>query len=682
MHGTERRCEKWIWTELIGFDNRDEDLGVGAYLDAAGFVPDAICLMITSPDFILSHESVGEEVALAADFCSRDGHEFNPHRQRQVWTNHQLRRLIDELHAHGIAAYLTVFTRFYGNRFHHEWVSDHREVCMVFRSRGWASAINCLSRLSDGSWFQDYFADKLVEVLGHYGFDGWHGADGYGPLSGPIYEVSFSDDMVGQFAEVTDLDLPDAVTRQCAHDVDLLQARAAWIWRNARHEWIEFYADRWARFWRKIVDTLHGVGKRAVINSAWGRAPFESLYRYGVDYRRIVDTGVDGIIVETVAAGLAMDPRRGAGDETRHYDFLSMLMLIKAYVPQARLIFLHNTHDVVEEWDAIHHLPTVLEKEICSLTNVFHTGADGRLRPCVDGLLVCLGDGLDPEDWRWLRDRWRLALAPAPRRCLGAALVWSDAAMHSQVRDFTHTRTWTVHRLLFHLMTRGAPVQATVRVADLDAASGPLLVLNPHLFPSEELDRIRRYDRGPVIAIGRADVPLPSADWEFADLYPPHELCCRVYGAEPGPAIRIEPDGEEQLPEDVMGLPEPAGYWDHFSFRHVSESFLRACANTIAAVSGVTVVDESEAVTLMVAEQDDGRLRVALKNKTATYVRPRVDLGMPIESVDILTVYPSLLVRPEGSCFSVRVPGWGITVVEVMPDRSAVLQDLAIAPDQ
>jgi hypothetical protein len=139
-----------------------------------------------------------------------------------------------------------------------------------------------------------------------------------------------------------------------------------------------------------------------------------------------------------------------------------------------------------------------------------------------------------------------------------------------------------------------------------------------------------------------------------------------VYGARPAATPHSEADGEEQWPEDVMDLPEPTGYWDHLTFRHVSESFLRACADAIAAVAGAfTVVDEGDAVTVMMAEQDEGRLRVALKNKTPVYVRPRVDVGRPIEKVDALTEYPSLLVRPEGSTFSVRVPGWGITVVEV-----------------
>ncbi len=83
-------------------------LGVGEYIACAGFTPTGICLMLTSPDFVLSPHEMAREIALPQDYCARDGHDFNPHRERQVWTNHQLRGLINELHARGVTA--TAFT--------------------------------------------------------------------------------------------------------------------------------------------------------------------------------------------------------------------------------------------------------------------------------------------------------------------------------------------------------------------------------------------------------------------------------------------------------------------------------------------------------------------------------------------------------------------------------------------
>ena len=505
-----RPHERWIWTELIGFDSEQPDQGVAEYLETTGFVPDCICLLITSPDFALSHEDWPGEVDLPPDFCSRDGHDHNPQRSRQVWTNRQLRSLIDGLHA--------------------------------------------------------------------------------------------------------------------------------------REEWIEFYAERWAGFWRKAMAAIHAAGKKAVINSAWGRAPFESLYRYGVDYRRIAEAGVDGIVVETVAAGLSMDPRPEAANPNRHHDFLAMLMLIKARVPDTRLIFLHNVHDTVEEWDAIHHKPTVLEREIYALSNVFITRADGKLAPCANGFLACLGDGIAAEQWSWLRERWELAFSDSPRRALGATLVWSDAAMDAQQADFIANRSWTVHRLVFHLMSRGAPVQTTVNVHDVHAASGAILVINPNLLPPAELESVLAYEGGPIVLIGP-------------------EGCC-VHG-EPE---CITDDDDASLPGDVMGIVEPYGYWDHMEFRPASEEYLQACADAIVRAAGVfTVTDEAESVGLMVTESSAGALRIAIKNKTPFYARPTIEISQPIDSVAVLTMFPSMLDAPEGNAFSVRVPPDGITVVEVTP---------------
>ncbi|MFW5867724.1 MAG: hypothetical protein ACOCX2_07915 [Armatimonadota bacterium] len=665
MHGTGREHERWIWTELIGFDNEQADMGVGEYVEAAGFTPRGVCLLLTSVDFVLSHEGFDPAKVLPPDVCARDGHDRNPHRERQEWTAGQLRELIAHLRARGIKAYLTVFTRFYNNKFHREWLSDHPETFQVFRGLGPAHAVNAVSRLADGTYFEDYFVPQLVRTLEDFGFDGWHGADGWGPLSGAIYRTSIGDDMAGQFAEATEIALPGVVTRPCDEDVEALEARIEWIWQNARQEWIDFWADRWTQFWTKALDALHAAGKTAFINSSWGRAPWESLYRYGVDHRRIAEAGVDGVIVETVAAGLSMDPRPCAADVTRHADFLSMLMLMRAALPDQRLIFLHNTHDTVEEWDAIRHKPTLLEKEIYALSNVHQQRADGSLRPCADGFLVCLGDGLDDGHWRWLRERWELAWSGDPVRTLGATLVWSNALIDAQNAYFTRTRGMAAHRLAFELMTEGAPVQSTADIGALEGVTGALLVLNHHLLPREELARVLGYEAGPVILIGRTGPDLPEPDVQIDDRSGPGSLSCAIYGAEVD-APEIAAWDAPALPDDVMAMDEPMGYWDHFEFAPVSPDFIRTCAKVIAEASDAPlVIEQADDVLVMATEQAGGAVRVALKNKTRFYARPRIDMRREIARVAILTEYPSLLVQPGGSEFSVRVPPEGITVVEI-----------------
>lgn len=659
-----RAHERWVWTELIGFDNQQPDLGVGQYLDTAGFVPTAVCLLIGSPDFVLSHVGMEQEAALAEEYCSRDGHEFNQERKRQAWTNHQLRSLVRGLRGRGVQVYLSLFAKYSRDKSHREWISDHREVLQVWKSSGFAWALNPLARLNDGTPFEEVFARQMVRTLADYEFDGWHGADGWGPMSGSLQEVSFSDDMIDQFAAMPGLEPPEVVTQRCVFDVPKLTARADWILWHKRAEWSAFYAERWALFWKTMVTALHGAGRKAVINSAWGRAPFESLYRYGIDYQRIAATGVDAIIVETVAAGLAMDPR--LGNEDRHDDFLSMLMLLRACVPDTKLIFLHNVHDVVEQWDAIRHIPTVMEREIYSLANVFHTKTDGTLRPSADGFLVCLGDGLHRDEWRWLEERWKLAFSPQPQRTLGATVVWSDAAFRAEMSDFIQTRSWHTHRLLARLMSSGASVPSTIHVSAVEKTRGALLVPNAHLLPPDELAAVLKYRGGPIMLVGRKTSAMPKADVEFRDVYPPNELWCGVYGAQPPAPSEIAKDGEEAPLGDVMSLSIPRSYWDELAYRKASTSFIHACAQTLQRISTpITVTAQAESVAIMPVEQSDGRIRIVIKNRTATYARPQIDIGQPISSVEVRTCFPSVAIRPEGSKFSVRVPGRGITVVDV-----------------
>ena len=675
-----RPHERWIWVELIGFDVTQPDQGVQQYLDDAGFVPDVICLLLASPDFVLSHEDRDDEFDLPPDFCSRDGHELGRHRQRQVWTNRQLQALIRNLQARGVKVFLTVFTRWYGNQHHPEWLGDHPELFMVFRSLGVAHALNALARLSDGTPFEDIWAAKLVQTLRYYGFDGWQGADGWGPLNGPIFEVDFSDGMIAQFAEhcrrrgrlrpqgactpprepptqrlggvqAPALQLPQVVAQPCGHDPEKLNPRADWIWRHARQEWIGFWADRWAGFWTKVMAALHAAGKQAVINSAWGRAPFEALYRYGVDVRKIAATGVDGMIVETVAAGLSLDPRPSAADPARHFDFLSMLMLTRACAPDLRLIFLHNVHDIVEEWDALRHVPAVLEKEIWSLANVYHVGAGGTLRPAADGFLACLGDGLTPEEWTWLRQRWEFSFGEPPARVIGATLVWSDRLMDAEITDFTQTRRPLGHRLLFELMTLGAPVGATVRVDDLAAATGPLLVLNAHLLPADEWQALVDYD-GPVLAIGGQ----PS----------PHEGQRRV--VRPGFISRTFP--APPLQTDMAGLIDSRGYWDHLIQRLPAPAFVQQCAQELWQMVMPGVSFPADQVCLSLMELPDGRLRVAVKSRQWLYCKPELDLGRAIERIDVVSEFPLVRLRPEGSRFAVRIPPRGFVALDVALGRA------------
>src|SRR5690606_19986960 len=188
------------------------------------------------------------------------------------------------------------------------------------------------------------------EVLHDYGFDGLHGADGYTSGRRPLNDVDFTDDMIGQFLAHSDVTLPTEFKGEIDSKSDLFTKRGQWVWEHRREEWIRFHVDRWTTFWRKVIDGVHGQRKKVVFNTAWTRDPFEAIYRYGIDYRRITDLGVDGFIVEAVASAIAMEP--GLSDEHTkfYYNALAMILLIKAHCPEALLLPFTQIHDTTEQY--------------------------------------------------------------------------------------------------------------------------------------------------------------------------------------------------------------------------------------------------------------------------------------------------------------------------------------------
>ena len=188
--------DTWIWTELLAFDNAAPDLGVAEYFAAMKTRPEGITLLVTSVDFVMQHENWTAPHPFPADICARLGHAGNGVRARQEWDSEQLRRLVALLHRQGCKVVFSFFCYYLQNRFHHEWATDHPE-CLT----GWDDgAVNLVSRLHDGTLFEDLFVQKLMEVQEYYGFDGWHGPDGCGP-GATIFNSYFGNAFIALFRD-------------------------------------------------------------------------------------------------------------------------------------------------------------------------------------------------------------------------------------------------------------------------------------------------------------------------------------------------------------------------------------------------------------------------------------------------------------------------------------------------
>ena len=101
--------QKWYWTELIGFDNTQEDLGVGEFLRRVSYKIEGVPLLLYSIDFLNDHDGISEEKPLSRGVCSYAGHPFGDDHPVQNWTNHELKRLIDILHQNGVKVLLSIF---------------------------------------------------------------------------------------------------------------------------------------------------------------------------------------------------------------------------------------------------------------------------------------------------------------------------------------------------------------------------------------------------------------------------------------------------------------------------------------------------------------------------------------------------------------------------------------------
>ncbi|MFA6930187.1 MAG: hypothetical protein WCT05_07660, partial [Lentisphaeria bacterium] len=291
-----------LWTEVLAFENTDSDRGVARYLNSMPFKPDAICLFICAADFPFSHQGMNQEYELSPAVCSRNAHPSNEQRKRQKWTNFQLRELIKNLQEKGVPTYLSMFTCTYDDKFGEEWLTKHPELT---EGRGIESLrFNPIASLEDGTPCEDIFAPKLAQLCRDYCFAGFHGADRFNS-TGLLHRVVASDNITKQFLQATGLKAPDYVTQSCDDDPYRQKKRMSWIWKQHRVDFTAFIRTRWTRFWKTVADAIHREGGICLMNSAFTRGSHGTAAFLGLDYKEIIEAGVDAIICETTAIGMA-----------------------------------------------------------------------------------------------------------------------------------------------------------------------------------------------------------------------------------------------------------------------------------------------------------------------------------------------------------------------------------------
>lgn len=658
--------QKWLWIELIGFDNTLKDFGVGKFIKNTGFVPEAISFLFASADFVHGHTGVDNEWVFPDEFCSYGARPASPERKRQPWTNRQLKGLIDELHKHRVSVYCSFFDFFVDKEGQGRWAYQYREIREIGIGGSVHSQVHPLKRFNDGTFYEDLFVKKLKEVLHDYGFDGLHGADGYTSGRRPLNDVDYTDDMIGQFLAHSSIKLPAEFSGKVDDRPELMTKRGKWVWEHKREEWIRFHVDRWTTFWKKVIDGVHGQQKKVVFNTAWTRDPFEAIYRYGIDYRRITDLGVDGFIVEAVASAIAMEPELNDEPTKFYYNALAMILLIKAHCPDAVLRPFTQIHDTTEQYDALRHIPTFVAREIYQVANLYVVGQDGQLNRCSSGPMCCLSDSVAAHEWDWLKERWDLGFMDVPEAVVGATLVWSGKALDNQLGEYIGHKSWTIHKWLYELLLAGAPVAAAVPIENLDQLNGPILVLNPGLLPENELARVTAYNKGSAIFIGTTVASVSNASaLKFSDPIN-RTVSCSVMNTSAGQHLPAD-EGNEIIQSATAFGTDPESWTKSLAFVPASLGFVKACASLIRSEANGPLVtsDHMDDITITTLALSATRWRLLIGSDSFYYQTPVIKMPKTIAGIAVKSTFPGVPVGFSEDTFRVRIPGRGMVVLDL-----------------
>ncbi len=474
-----------VWVELIAFDVCAPDLGTAAYLSELGHLPQTLSLLVYSAEFLHGHVDGADDAPLPVECTSYGARPRAARGPRQDWTQGQVRRLVTLLTDRGVLVLFAVFDLHgyptpEGRRLS-RYAEAHPELTVIDRTgHRRVGMINPLGRCDDGRWYADWFLSDLARVLDFYGFSGWHAADGFISTRIALWDGDFGVAFVAGFAETH----PDLVPASLLIDdaPEQVGARAELIWDRHRIAWVSYHAERLAALWSAAAVIVHERGGIVVANNGWTRDPFESLYRYGSDYDQMVRSGIDAVVLESSAGAIQLI------EEDRDAPILpwitAAVMLGRLHLGRVPARPLIGVHDWYEGWDVIGDARPLLQRDLWTLTTPRRVDADGVSRRCVSGLLWCLADSIEPQQWRWLEQQ-RAALGP-----IGFAedpaptLVYDPATVAEQLTAFVRTRAASPGRLLERVLRRGGDL---VRVASAEVAlprDTPVVVLRGDLMPA------------------------------------------------------------------------------------------------------------------------------------------------------------------------------------------------------
>ena len=122
----------------------------------------------------------------------------------------------------------------------------------------------------------------------------------------------------------------------------------------------------------------------------------------------------------------------------------------------------------------------------------------------------------------------------------------------------------------------------------------------------------------------------------------------------------------EKLTEWKKDIPEPINFLYELNYRPVSEDFLRSAANAINKTCNTPeIVCDDPTLSARYYKLASGVYRVALVNEGYSYSNAVVKMPFKISDLKVAGLFPIAKLVPDNDTFSIKVPGKGLTVVDV-----------------
>ncbi len=653
--------ENWYWIELIGFDRTQGDFGVKAFVDNVSGRIEGISFLFSDIDFVNLHDGITGKTLRPCD-CSYGGLPCSEERNRQAWTDEELKGLVACLHEYGIKVLFSFFNTFtYGNDCGQmeigAFCGAHKEIWYLDKNGNESFGVNVLKTLKDGTMYEDFLFAQIERVRRDYGFDGVHLADGISTARPSVLNGDFSDDIVGQFLkyDMGIKNIPAVVKTKKEY-----RERRAQIVEHYYFEFITFLSRRWAAYYKKAHQRIGGM---MIFNNAWTCDPFDSLYRYGFDYNLIETEKSSAMMMEEVSATRPILSKADNGGYKNtekdilgyHYKYMLTQMSLKAALPRLKILPLTPVKDTAEQWDLLRHNPMELTRAIYRRNNTY-IYRDG-LKKCVGAPFFCLSNGLKKSDWDWLNDTYEASARPSIDAVCGYTALFSKTRMYAELKEYIRTKEYPSNELNYQLSIQGLDIGCMAEAAELWKINTPILVTNYHLLDEKEKEIVKKI-KAPLVVLGK-NVDFGTRFSAYYDI-----ALNNMTGYE-----GIEKDFERlkkyAVPAKATKGEAPlGGLWTcPLSYRRLPDPYFRVLAEILSKAAGLFLPREK--VHLTKQKISDGAYRYLISNDTYGYVLPELRHGSPIKNALSVTKYKGYKVYVEGDAFVDRVPPRGMSIVEL-----------------